>query len=486
MRFLKNKKNVFKNKKLEHKLRLTIKLLFAAICAVIAILGSTAQDGVLLGVAVVGGMYNPDVFHFRENLQKKVSKEVWWKGKLGSLTSFIDYDKFLKTGSLGSVKGSLQPTASLIHMVRDFKSKGGVKIEIPLLRPLTGQGRTGTAPLKNHSERRRLFSTKCAINMRRHAVEVRDNEMSEQVMDAEIAITMMESAAGDLKDWFSRLMPFDAYFALMTGYSSNLTDASWGLGYSQKSHPNSYVQGDGQVAFKSASGAHVAYTFDAGFEQNLATALATLTDTTSDYFNTQSIRNMVFLARQARIQPLMIQGSEIFVIFIHDAQARQLREDSVWQLAYKDAWDKGKSNPIFNGAVEGYLYEGAYIIVDSTIPSGLITGDTGFSTTLATNTTGVQYIRSNFMDSPRDAGVRRPALLLGAGGITAAEGKTFKLTEEVDDHEQKLEQGGRMIYGYSRPDIIDDDNYMGNGAGLFYDNPTSLMYWTYSPDTITI
>ena len=466
-------------------------LLFIVICAAFildTVLGFGAAGAAMLAQAIPGGMYNPDVFHFRENLEKKVGKEVWYKGKIGAMASFIDYDKFKKTGAFGSVPGSLAPTEAIIYMVRDFKSKKGVKIEIPLLRPLTGQGVTGTDTLKNKGESRKIFSTKCAINMRRHAVLVRDNEMSEQMLDPEIAIAMLEGGASDLKDWFSRLMPFDMYFALLTGYSTNLTNASWGLGYTQRSHPNSYVQGSGQVAFKTSSGAHVAYTFDAGYEVNYATALATLTAVAGDYFTTQSIRNMVYLARKHKIEPIKKGGQELYPIFIHDAQARQLREDTVWQQVMREAWERGQKNPLFTGAVEGYIYEGAFLVVDSTLPAARVTGDTGYVDAESSNglSTGVHYIKSNFLDDPRDQSVRKCALLVGAGGINAAEGLPFKFTEETDDHGQKIEHGGRMIFGFSRPDIIDDDNYMGNGAGLFYDNLSSLTYWTYSPDAISV
>lgn len=462
-------------------------IMFVVMLVLSAFTGGIA--GVLYAVATPGGIYNPDVFHFRTNLEKKVGKEVWYKGKIGAMSSFIDFDKFQKTGTFGSMPGSLQPTEAIIHVVRDFKSKKGVKIEIPLIRPLTGQGKTGTAELENSGEQRKILNTKCAINMRRHAVLIRDNEMSEQMVDPEIAISLFESGGSDLKDWFSRLMPFDMYYALLTGYSSNLTDSQNGLGYSQRSHPNFYVQDNGQVVFKTADGTHVANTFDTGYEVNCATALATLSaGVDADKFSTKSIRNMVYLARKHKIQPVKKNGMELYPIFIHDAQARQLREDTVWQQAMREAWERGQKNPLFTGAVEGYIYEGAFLVVDSTLPAARITGDTGFVAAESSNglSTGVHYIKSNFMDDPRDSSPRKAAILIGVGGISAAEGLGFKLTEEVKDHGQKIEHGGRMIFGMTRPDIIDDDNVMGNGANLFYDNQSSLVYFTYSEDEVEV
>jgi hypothetical protein len=452
--------------------------------------------GITLAIAVVGGQYSPSMQVFRINLEKKVGKEVWWKGRLSQLTAFIDYEKFKTTGVVGSVKNSSALEASIIHMVRDFVSKKGIKIDIPLRRPLTGQGRIGTAPLSGTGEKRKMFYLKCAINMRRHAVQTRDNEMSEQVLDEAIAMDMLESGATDLKDWFSRLMPFEFLKAIFVGYSENLYDSSWGLGYSMKSHPNFFVQaytgglnGGGQIPFKSADGTHVAYTFDSGYEVNCATGLATLTDTSACYFSTQSIRNIVFLASKNKIQFIKKGAYEVLPILVTSAHIRQLRLDEDWKNAMYYAYGTGKDNPIFTGAMETYIYENAMLIVDDTLPSAFLTGDSEFSTTYSTNglSTGIQYGRgSDYMETPRDGGSRKAAVALGVGAIIAAEGKGFLLTQETADHGQKIEDGGRMIYGAQRADIIDDDNQLGNGANLFYDNQSSLVYWTFSPDSFAI
>lgn len=468
---------------------------FALIALAAFMLGHIEHSVVSLAIAVVGGQYSPDMQVFRVNLQTKVGKEVWWKGRLSQLTAFIDYEKFQSTGGLGIVKGSNGLDASIIYMVRDFKSKKGIKIDIPLRRPLTGQGRIGTAPLSNNAEKRKMFYLKCAINMRRHAVQTRDNEMSEQLLDEAIAMDLLESGANDLKDWFSRLMPFEFLKAILVGYSENLYDGSWGLGYSQKSHPNFYVQsytggldGGGQVPFKSASGAHVAYTFDSGYEANCATALSTLSEGEPTKFSTQSIRNITYLARKNKIQFIKKGAFEVLPIMVTSAHIRQLRDDPDWKNAMYYAFGTGKDNPIFTGAMESYTYESAMLIVDDTIPAAFLTGNPNFTTARSTNgaSTGICYGVADYMDNPRDGGALKPAIALGVGAILAAEGKGFLLTTETKDHGQKIEDGGRMIYGATRADIIDDDNQLGNGAHLFYDNSSSLVYWTYSPDTFAI
>lgn len=437
-------------------------------------------------MAVVGGMFTTSTHAFRVNLQKKVGKEAWIYGRLGPLTSIIDYEKYKATGQLGVVPGSPALDASIIRLVRDFKSNKGVKLDVPLTRPLTGQGRTGTATLTNNAERKKLFYQKVAINMKRHALQVRDNEMSEQMLPAEIAMEIMERDGSDLKDWFSRYLSFENLYALLTGYSTNLWDPSWGLGYDQKSHPNIYIGGHGEVDFNTTSGAHTARTFDAGWEVNLATLITAMAEADDTALNMNMVRTISFMAQKKKLQGLKSNKYQVPIAFITSAHVRQLRKDPEFIEIMNFAAERGKDNPLFTGQVESYLIEGVLFVVDDTIPSIFVTSDTEFSTSLSTNglSTGLQYGTATFMDNPRDGGYRKPILVVGAGAILAAEGAGFKLTEEVTDHEQSIESGGRMIYGMTRSDMTDDDNYLGNGAGKFYANTDSFEVVTYTPDTI--
>lgn len=456
--------------------------------AVIYATYSVQSEQVVTLAVISGGYLNPNVQLFRENLGTKVGYEVWWRSKLSKFISFIDHVKYKETGVFSGMKGSLPPEAGIVHVVRDFNQKGGVNYEMPILRPLTGQGRIGTAPLSGHGEKRKWFTQKLKINLRRHALDVRDNEVSEQMIAPEIAMKLLERGGNDLKDWFSRLLPFEMYFSLLRGYSENISDSTWGRGVSAKSHPNSYVQGyatnNGRVPWSTA------YTFDAAFETNYATALASLTDTSSKHFKAQSIKNMVFLARKHRIQPIVVKGYEVFLIFIHSAQMRQLRMDSEWTQVQREAGPRSYTeNQIFSGVSEGYLFEGAYIIVDDTIPAARVSGDTDlaiFGTAYASTLGTVNYGVTSYLDNPRDVSPRKPAILLGAGAVLAANVNGFKLTTEVLDHGQKIEDGGTMFYGFGRSDLIDDDNLLGNGADKFYDNNSSLVYWTWSPDAIQV
>jgi len=457
----------------------------------------TVGSGGILIATVVGGLYTPDMVHYRKLISKKVNKEIWYKGKMSKLLSVIDYDKFEKTGRYAALKDSPMPNGGIINLIRDFKSKKGVEMDIPMIRPLTGHGKIGSARLKGTGEARKIFNQKVAINLRRHAVTIQDNDMSVQSIleDTELATMLFEDGANDLKDWFSRLMPFEYMFGLFNGYSENIYDSVNGLGtnYARKSHPNFYVQGSGLVATPATMS--TPYTFNAAYETQCKTALATLAaETSTTKFKYQSLRNMKYLAVQKKIAHVLFNGMEVHFVFITESQAWQLKSDPEWISLWKDAAARAKDNPAISGIIEGYIVDGLYICVDPTIPSAYIDGDAQFVAAVSTTgaTTGVQYggVDSDnvpsYMEDPRDTGPRKPAILLGKGAIHVGEGRGFVKTEEVDDHDQWIEHGGKMIYGVARADIIDADNYLGNGAGLFYANQSSLLYWTYSPDSITV
>lgn len=51
-----------------------------------------------------------------------------------------------------------------------------------------------------------------------------------------------------------------------------------------------------------------------------------------------------------RIRPVKIEGEEFYVLLVPPAAMYDLRIDSTFQTAMKDAMDRGKSNPLFRGA----------------------------------------------------------------------------------------------------------------------------------------
>ncbi len=448
-------------------------VLMLVISAIAMIADAALASTTSLTLAVVGGTWTDQMQVFRRGLAKTMEKLVWRYGKWAQLTDIVDVAKYRKAGTYAGAI-SLPTPKNLIHVVKDFEREGGIYMDIPVLVPLTGKGKVGLATLRGNEEKRKILTKKVAINQVRHAVEIQDNKMSKQTLrKPQIVMALMERGKNDLQDWFSRRMAQFPYHALMGGYSNNLTDPVDGIGFTPKSHPNQYVAGYGRVPFSNL--------FNAAYETASANALATLSAAPDKAFSLAKIKNMVYLANFHKLTPMLIQGKLLYLIFIPPALAWQLKQDPEYLMYLKDAGVRGNENIIFTGVLEGTFIEGAYLIVDDTMPSARISGDTGYDSTWGT----VNFGLDTYMATPRDEGVRKAALICGAGSITAGYGSELAFESETADYAQFLGDAADMITGFERTDIIDDDNYFGNGAGAFYENNSSLEYWFYAVDELT-
>lgn len=434
-------------------------------------------------MSTYGSLYTKEMKIYRDLLSKEIEKAVWWKSKWTPFIGLLDYDKFKKNNPYASAPNLMKPSGNVIDVAKEFMRDGGVTMDIPIIYPLIGTGVSGTSPLRGKEETRRIATKRVRVNQKRHAVVIQDNKMSRQVLKKpEVVMALMERGASDLKDWFSRWFSLQPHFTLLTGYSEHLTDTTYGVSVVKRSHPNLYIQGHGRVTHSSGWG-----TSD--YENAVRAGLSTLsTSQSGDYFNTNSLENMVYLARKHKIQPLKVGAYEVYVVFIHSSQAWQLFKDPNFVEPVKLAWERGKDNPLFTGLLEGMIWKGALIIIDDTIPPAYINGDAGFVSSMSTtgDNNGVMYFNTNtYMSNPTPTGFRRPAILVGQGAITCGYASELGFETEEADYSQFLADGADMIVGFERADIYDDDGYFGT-RGLFLENTSSLVYFTASPDNITI
>ena len=436
------------------------------------------SGGALLIAPVPGGMYTPSMQVFRRGLSKKLERLVVRYGKWAKWTQFIDVKKYKEAGTYAGGL-SLPAPKNLITVVKDFEREAGIYMDTPVLAPLIAPGTVGTEGLRGKEEKRKILTKKVAINQIRHAVEIQDSKMSKQMLQKpEIQMALMQRGMEDLQDWFSRRTAMFPYQALLGNYSDNLTNPLYGLNFSIQSHPNTYVAGYGKVPF--------ANVFNAAYETAMSNALATLVDDPTHHFSMAQIRNLVYLYNWHLGIPMNIQGHMAPIIFIPPALAWQLIADPEYRDALKFAQNRGDTNALWTGLLEGTFVEGAFIIMDDYVPSAYITGDTGYDATIGTVHYG-PYSNSTptYMSNPRDTGTRKPAIVVGAGCISAGYGSELGYESETEDYKQFLGDAADTIMGFQRSDITDDDNYFGNGAGAFYQNATSVVMWFYAADQLT-
>jgi hypothetical protein len=454
------------------------RILFAATFGLVALVclvldASNALQNVSFATLVVGGMYTDAMQIFRRGLSTKIEKLTWRYGKWAKFTDIINLKKYKEAGTYAGAM-TLPAPKNLVTIVKDFEREGGIYMDVPVISPLTGAGKVGAAVLRGHEEKRKIFTKKVAVNQVRHAVEIQDNKMSKAMLrKPEIQMALMERGASDLQDWFGRRLAMFPYHALLANYSDNITDPSYGLNLSLASHPHTYVAGYGKVPFSNV--------FNAAYETAVGVGLATLVGDPTQKFTMQAIRNLVYLFSYHGGQPINVGGGLGPVIFIPPALAWQLMADPEYHESVKFSQNRGDSNALWTGLLEGSWVAGAYLIVDDYVPSARITGDTGYDSTYGT----VNYGLPTYMATPRDAGVRKPAIVVGAGCISAGYGSELSFSSEKADYEQFLGDAADMIVGFQRTDIIDDDNYLGNGAGSFYANQSSIVGWYYAEDVLS-
>jgi len=435
-------------------------------------------------------MYNSSMQTYRKLLEQRMQTVAWnisfWQafmGFIGGKKSMFD------SVTPHGVKGPQKATGQPIEVLQNFRHEGGISMDIPIFYPLTGRGVSGNVQLQGKGERPKLATMEVNINQQRHAYLQQDNKMSKQVLQSPAMVKQLMRRANEyLGDWFARWNSFQPYLAFLEGYSENLTKtaANGGLGKAKQSHMNIYQAGTGRVTFSNTL---------ATYEASVAAAVTGLTNTSSDYFSTTVIENLVYAAsHNHRVTPLDVNGMKLYPIVISDAAAKQLQADADFNDRLQLAAERGlEKNPLFTGKVAG-IYGGALLIIDETMPSVYKTGDGEFGqarSTVPANTTGVCYgsqdanSEGDFMASPVDPGAVKPAILFGKSAIALGVANDLSFETEDYDFKQKIEIGADMICGFQRSDIIDTDGYFGLAGDKRKENVSSVVALTYSPSDAT-
>ena len=396
---------------------------------------------------------------------------------------FIKTDRFKKMPKYAS-KYVLEPTGKPIEVLRDFMS-GGVDMDIPVFYPLTGEGVYGDKQLLGNEEDQKIAYKRATVCQIRHGIKVVDNKMSKQALqDPRVQAELMKGGSNKLGDWYSRWIAYQPYMGFVEGAGMNQTAtlANGGLALTRRSHPNFYTAGNGRITFS--------LTQDT-YEASIKSGITGLTNTASDKFGTEVIKNMVYAAnRDHSILPINVGGMNLYPIVIHSDQAYQLSYDTKWNNRMMYSIERIlKKNPFFTGKIAG-IYEGALLFVDDYMPAihtgSSVTAGWGRETsTHSTAASGVYYGVENPMSTIVDTSNYKLAILFGKSAITCGYGSQLGFETEEWDYRQKKTEGGDMIVGFERADIYDQDgDFDYNTGSKIYENGSSLIMATYSPSTL--
>jgi hypothetical protein len=453
-----------------------------------------AQTGSgILTALVVGGMHDNTNELYRvgiatRKMQLLAEKKSTWLQFMGFIGGKRDmFKKAADYSQLDSPKATGMP----IEVLQDFRTKKGAEMEVPVFSGLTELGVSGGVRAKGTGEKAKLSVIKCHINQKRKVFELKDTFMSEQIWDTEeIRRQLYDKAPDYLGDWFGSYLSLQPDYALLEGFSENLTNPDGGTSPTKQSHMNFYVEGTGRVAFSNVI---------ATYEAAIAAALTGIKDTA--VFNMDTLSKMAFHASQDHlIEPIQFGGQFGWLVRITAAQAWQLQQDPKYIERAIHAVERSiKNNPAVTGNLIGYI-NNCFVFVDSTIPSAYVNGDAAISTARQTyvndksttgDANGVSYGtadangKPDFMLNRIDPGTRQIATLLGKSAVMCGIARDIEFMNENDDFGDKEEVAARWVGGFQRSDIYDMNGVYGTTGDKRYRNNSSLIFVTNTPSSPT-
>lgn len=231
---------------------------------------------------------------------------------------------------------------SVIQIFDETQKSPGDRIRIPLRRLLVGRGVTSDNTLEGNEERLNYFSDDLFIDQLRNAVR-EGGKFTRQLVPFDIR----ENARVSLQDWFADRI--DTWFFNQLGGNTAQTDTAF----------------TGMQATIAPDADHTIFRG--------VTTFGSLSATATELFTLSLIDIAVEKAKtlDVPIRPIMINGEEKYVLFLHHHQVTDLRAGTStgqWFDIQKAAMQGGNvsKNPIFTGALGEY--NGTIIHASNRVP----------------------------------------------------------------------------------------------------------------------
>jgi N4-gp56 family major capsid protein len=380
-------------------------------------------------------------------LREELEREAWYSLFFARFAGFTTKDE---------VDGSLIPSGSPIEILREFATEGSDSMLLPMLLRLTGAGVSGDSQLLGNEERMYLYYQKVYINQKRHGVKVGGRISNQRVKK----FRLLEKAQPLLSDWLAQWMEWMFIYTFFHGYAphilENTTTGGLYIGSGQKiCHPNFYAAGSGFVTWSATA---------ATYEDSVADACTGVTDTSTDHMTADLLEDLRVKVKSKKIMPLVVDGNEFYPILLHPNQAKQLRQDSDYRNAVKDAWTRDSKNPIFTGAMAPYA---GFVPYERMMVPGI-------SPASATVTFGATNPLSAL-----DTYAIKGAIIFGKSALAYgwADGPYFD--EEYEDYKNNKGVGIGVIAGCARAEFKDNST---DGSNTAVKNQSSMIVATYSAD----
>lgn len=441
------------------------------------------------------GRANPNI------LAEKLYRQQWKRNSFG-LWVAPEFIKATRDTSDVVVPGvdesGVKFSGSPIEVFKQFVTQGKTTLDIPVRVRLTGQPVYGDVPLKGKEESGKIVFRTVKINLTRKAY------MKPSLMSAQITLPYLENlmmeASEYLTQWFNDYHPGNFIAAITAGGSIDLLQgtALGGRGQAIVSHPNMYILGGTKVTYGSGRPG------SSGYETAVTTAVDGANSSTTNAVTMKKVQGLILEAQRLKVQPLVMKaGFRRFAIWLGDAQWIQLQQDTDFKEFYRRLPNELDNHPLATGARADIA--GAIIYVDQNMPHAVTNTnyDTGLQQPPANKTwywpqpTTSEYAAGAVVgdmitrrcDQARKVGflIGQSALSVGVGVPVSGgkKGPSMQFVEQFDDYGAISGIGISTVQSVVRSDIYDQDGVIsGLSAGDFYENTSSLVFVSNSPDNV--
>jgi hypothetical protein len=439
------------------------------------------------------GRANPNI------LAEKLYRQQWKRNSFG-LWVAPEFIKATRDTSDVVVPGvdesGVKFVGSPIEVFKQFVTQGKTTLDIPVRVRLTGNPVYGDKVLKGTEESGKIVFRTVKINLTRKAY------MKPSLISAQITLPYLENlmmeASEYLTQWFNDYHPGNFIMAMCAGASIDLLNdvGVGGRNVTIMSHPHFYVLGIGKITWANRPGT-------AAYETAVVTQVDNANSSTTHAVTVKKLAGLVLEAQRQRIQPLVMKaGFRRYAIWLSDAQWHQLRQDSDFKDFYIRLPNELDNHPLATGARADL--HGAIIYVDQNMPH--VSTNTNYDSnyqqpssnkawygpcpTAAEYAAGykVGNMIERRCDLPRKIGflIGQSALSVGVGVPVSGgkKGPSMQFVEQFDDYGAISGIGIATIQSVVRSDIYDQDGVTGLTAGDFYENTSSLVFCSNSPDSV--
>jgi len=244
----------------------------------------------------------------------------------------IDNLYFSKNGMMG------KSTNSIIQIKDDLAKNKGDTITVPLTVKLSGNGVSGDSELEGNEEAISAYSDDIAIDQIRNAVRL-TGLLDEQ----KNSYNMRSDAKEKLSTWLQEFIERQMFLKLAGVGHASLTDVNGNVVSANYNWSNT-----GDQVPTADTGAGYGDRYICADYTTGADSLAS-----TDLITPELISRAKVKAQTAspKVLPIRMDGKDYYVMFVHPWQAYDLKNNATFAQARREAEVRGKSNPIFTGAL---------------------------------------------------------------------------------------------------------------------------------------